>query len=112
MKLEVAKAYINLRWADILIVTTEEKTDFTNISFTKKEEMGDKIIVTTYITRPAIWKHYPPGHDASNPGTHKYMFILQEQHTEVYENESVAEYGEALNILGVETEDEEVVEYA
>ena len=51
MKLEVAKAYINLRWADILIVTTEEKTDFTNTSFTKKEEMGDKIIVTTYITR-------------------------------------------------------------
>lgn len=112
MKLEVAKAYINLQWADILIVTTEEETDFTNISFTKKEEMGDKIIVTTYITRPAIWKHYLPGHDASNPDTHKYLFILQEQRTEVYENESVAEYGEALNILGVETEDEEVVEYA
>ena len=112
MKLEVAKAFINLQWADILIVTTEEKTDFTNISFTKKEEMGDKIIVTTYITRPAIWKHYLPGHDASNPDTHKYLFILQEQRTEVYENESVAEYGEALNILGVETEGEEVTEDA
>ena len=111
MKLEVAKAYINLQWADILIVTTEEETDFTNISFTKKDEMGDKIIVTTYITRPAIWKHYLPGHDASNPDAHKYMFILQEQRTEVYNNESVAQYGEALNILGVETE-EEVIEDA
>lgn len=106
MKLEVAKAFINLQWADILIVTTEEETDFTNISFTEKEEVGDKIIVTTYITRPAIWKHYLPGHDASNPDTHKYLFILQERRTEVYENESVAEYGEALNILGVETEEE------
>ena len=112
MKLEVAKAFINLRWADILIVNTEQETDFTNISFTKKDEMGDKIIVTTYITRPAIWKHYLPGHDASNPDAHKYMFILQEQRTEVFDNEAVAEYGEALNILGVETEDEEVVEYA
>lgn len=106
MKLEVAKAYINLRWADILIVNTEQETDFTNISFTKKEEVGDKIIVTTYITRPAIWKHYFPGHDASNPDAHKYMFILEEQRTEVFENESAAEYGEALNILGVETEEE------
>ena len=106
MKLEVAKAFINLQWADILIVTTEEATDFTNVSFTKKEEMGDKIIVTTYITRPAIWKYYSPGHDASNPDAHKYMFILQEQRAEVYDNESVAQYGEALNILGVETEEE------
>lgn len=106
MKLEAAKAYINLRWADILIVNTEQETDFTNISFTQKEEVGDKIIVTTYITRPAIWKHYLPGHDASNPDAHKYMFVLQEQRTEVFDNEAVAEYGEALNILGVEIEEE------
>ena len=112
MKLEVAKAYINLRWADILIVNTEQETDFTNISFAKKEEVGDKIIVTTYITRPAIWKHYFPGHDASNPDTHKYLFIIEEQRTEVFENETLAEYSEALNVLGVETEGEEVTENA
>lgn len=106
MKLETAKAFINLQWADILIVSTEEEADFTNISFTKKEEMGDKIIVTTYITRPAIWKHYLPGHDASNPDTHKYLLIIEEQHTEVFDNETLAEYSEALNILGVETEEE------
>ena len=106
MKLETAKAFINLQWADILIVSTEKETDFANISFTKKEEMGDKIIVTTYITRPAIWKHYLPGHDASNPDTHKYLFIIEEQRTEVFDNETLAEYSEALNILGVETEEE------
>ena len=112
MKLEVAKAFINLQWADILIVTTEEEQEFFNVSFTDKREENGLIYVTTYIVRPAIWKHYPPGHDASNPDAHKYMFVLQERRTEVFENESVAEYGEALNILGVETEDEEVVEYA
>lgn len=106
MKLEVAKAFINLQWADILIVTTEEEQEFFNVSFTDKREENGLIYVTTYIVRPAIWKHYPPGRDASNPDAHKYMFILQEQRTEVFENESVAEYGEALNILGVETEEE------
>ena len=109
MKLEVAKAYINLRWADILIVHTEQETNFTNISFIQKEEVDDKIVVTTYITRPAIWKHYTPGYDASNPDTHKYLFIIMEQRTEVFDNQSVAEYGEALNILGVVTEEEEVI---
>lgn len=106
MTFEVRNVYINLQWTPVLVVTTETEQDFYNISFTEKKEVGNEIHVTTYIVRPAIWKHYPPGYDASNPDTHKYMFILQEQRAEVYENESVAEYGEALNILGVETEEE------
>ena len=105
MKFETAKAFINLQWTDVLIVTTETEQDFHNVSFAEKKEADGKISVTTYIVRPAIWKHYAPGHDASNPDTHKYMFILQEQRTEVFESDSLAEYGEALNILGVETEE-------
>ena len=106
MSFEVRQAYINLQWTPILVVTTEEEQEFTNVSFTDKKEADGMIHVTTYIVRPSIWKHYLPGHDASNPDTHKYLFILQEQRTESFENESIAEYGEALNILGVETEEE------
>ena len=111
MKFETAKAYINLKWMDILVVTTETEQDFHNVSFTEKREAGGQIYVTTYIVRPSIWKHYLPGHDASDPDAHKYMFIIAESHTDVYENEALVEYGEALNILGVETE-EEVIDNA
>ena len=102
MTFEVRQAYINLQWMPILVVATEEEQDFYNISFTEKKEAGSEIHVTTYIVRPSIWRHYPPGRD----NTHKYMFILQEQHTEVFPNEVAEEYGEALNIVGVETVEE------
>ena len=112
MTFEVRNVYINLQWTPVLVVTTETEQEFFGVSFTETKESGGMFYVTTYIVRPAIWRHYPPGYDASNPDTHKYMFILVERRTEVVTNQAAAanaaqleEYAQALNILGVETEE-------
>ena len=109
MTFRATKAYINLQWMDVLVVSTEEETKFKTTSFVDTNEADGKISVITYVVRPFIWKHYPPGHDATNPDAHQYMFIIQNQHTQIVESNASAEYAEALNILGVETEEEEVI---
>lgn len=99
MTYDVRPIRVNDLWRQVLIVTTETEQNFDQSSFTETLEEGSHIYVATYVVEKRPFRHFAPGHDSSNPDSHKYWFFLLEHRVDEVENAAAVQAEEAAQIL-------------
>lgn len=83
---------INGSWREVLIYKSDTPLTFESLErHTQTDELGDKTVITTYITEPYIYRQFEPTEKDSH---YYYWFVLK-----VVERETVTTNGERVAAL-------------
>ena len=83
---------INGSWREVLIYKSETPLTFESLErHTQTDELGDKTVITTYVTEPYIYRQFEPTEKDSH---YYYWFIVK-----VVERETVTTNGERVAAL-------------
>lgn len=100
MNYSTSMVKVNGKWVQMLIIFDTQPLTFDSNIITQQ----DGGVTTTYYT-DGLYR------EIEENGTFYYWFILNSKEVRVTDNELLAQYEEALNIMGIETEvaDDEAV---
>lgn len=93
MQYQVSMIKINGIWQSVLVISSDTKQTFEKTIIQKEPN-----ITTTYHT-DGLYK------EIEENGVYYYWFIIRSKETVITNEELIAQYEEALNVLGVETEE-------
>ena len=93
MNYSTAMIKINGIWQSVLVISSDTKQTFEKTIIQKEPD-----ITTTYYT-DGLYK------EVEENGVYYYWFIVRSKETVITNEELLAQYEEALNVLGVETEE-------
>lgn len=92
MEMYTTPTRINGEWREVLIYKSDTPLTFDSLDrHTQTDELGDKTVITTYVTEPYIYRQFEPTEKDSH---YYYWFVIK-----VVERETVTTNGERVTAL-------------